>query len=306
MRPTSPDDERRPSPTQETTPAGAEPVHAATRASPRSLRDRVASWLDLLSTALAFAWTATLIGELGLSLSPEGRLRLLEVDVALWLTFVIVLLLELALSRNKLRFLRSHLVDGLAVLLPFVRVVVVARAVFLLRPAWLLRLVLVGQTAIREASDLFERQRLSYVLVVLAISTLLGAAGVYFFERDVPDSPFHGFGEALWWAATLVTTINTSADPVTLEGRILGLILRIIALAAFGFITASIASFLVLGGTTPGRSARRPDDEAVANLSREVQKLRSAIERIEQRLGTHDDSERSDAPIEVIDKRASD
>jgi len=52
----------------------------------------------------------------------------------------------------------------------------------------------------------------------------------------VPGSPFANFWEALWWATTVVTTINVGIEPTTVEGRIVGLLLRVFGLGVFGYL----------------------------------------------------------------------
>ncbi len=205
--------------------------------------------LDHLLTALAFVWTAVLVAQLTLELPPPYRDLLLGLDLAIWAIFGLVFLARLLLAPNKLQFVESHVLDLAAVILPFVRVIQVARIANLARPAWLIWIVLIGHHAVKEAGELFRRERLAYVLALLGVSILLAAAGVYFFEHRLPDSNYPTFLDALWWALALGTTINTSTDPTTIEGRIIALLLRIIAIGTLGFVTASIASFLVTEST---------------------------------------------------------
>ena len=63
-------------------------------------------------------------------------------------------------------------------------------------------------------------------------------AGVYYFASGSPDALIRTPGDALWWAATLITTVNSPLAVVTLEGRSVGMLLRVYALAASGYITA--------------------------------------------------------------------
>ena len=215
------------------------------RGSSLTSNENVSRLLARWRTVLAFIWTAVLIVRLTVPMSPVDRERLVVVNLAIWLVFGLAFFAQLLLASSRSRFLRTHIPDLIAVGLPFVQVVQVARIATFLRPAWLVWIVLVGHRAITEAGELFRRERLWYVLALLGISTFLGAAGVYFFERDIPGTDFATFGDALWWALALGTTVNTSADPVSIEGRAIALALRVIAMGSFGFVTASIASFLV-------------------------------------------------------------
>lgn len=96
----------------------------------------------------------------------------------------------------------------------------------------------------------------------------------------MPGSPFANFWEALWWATTVVTTINVGIEPTTVEGRIVGLLLRIFGLGVFGYLAGSIASFLV-GRRSGGEEARRAERSDVERLAREVERLRVTLDRLQ-------------------------
>ncbi len=271
---------------------GTSSSRAPRRRAPESetFASRLGRLLDPLLTFLAFAWTVVVIAELTLELTPRARGFLADVDAAIWLTFAVAFFVQFALAPDKLTYLRTHVVTAIAVLIPAARIVQVAGAVTLLRPAWLAHLIVVGDRAIRETGELFREQRLLYVLALLGISTLLSASGVYFFERHVPRSGFHDFGDALWWAAAMATTINTSTDPVTPEGRVIGFLLRVVALAFFGFVTGSIASFLTVERIAPSARVRR--EEVTAQLEEDIARLRDQILRLEAELRRRDRTDR--------------
>ena len=293
MSRTPPNDEDRPSPGPNRTTDELPRTNASPEPQSRRLSNQMTRWLDPVLTILAFVWTAVVIAELTLEVSPEVRALLADLDVAIWFAFAVAFFLQWALASDRLLYLRTHIPSAIAVVLPVVRVIQVVGAIRLLRPAWLAQLILVGNRAIRGAGELFKQQRLYYVIALLAISTLLGAAGVYFFERDQPGSEFRNFGDPLWWAATLATTINTNVDPVTFEGRIVGWILRVIALAFFGFVTGSIASFLTAERVVrPTRLEWGEEDRDKVELAREVAELRTLLERLEAQLDARDASDR--------------
>jgi voltage-gated potassium channel len=149
------------------------------------------------------------------------------------------------------------------------------------------RLVLVANRATRAAGEIFSRHRFQYVLSIIVLATLMAAAGVFYFEQGVPGTPFVGFGDALWWAATMTTTVNVGAEPLTVEGRIIGLLLRVVGLATFGYVTASIASFLIDERVAERESPKAGRDmdqtEAILHLTREVEHLRAAVEAMRTR-----------------------
>ena len=87
------------------------------------------------------------------------------------------------------------------------------------------------------------------------IVALLGAAGMYAFENEVPvESGLHNYGTALWWTAMLITTMGSEYWPKTPEGRVLCFFLALYASAVFGYLTATLATFFI--------SRDADDDEA--------------------------------------------
>jgi len=244
-----------------------------------SLQKRVGQWLDLPLAVLALIWAALLVVELAVDLPPDISERVLQVDFAIWVVFVLDFILEFALAPNKLRYLQGNYLAALSLALPFVRAVRVAGLFRVLRSVSLARIVLISNRATVALADLFSRHLFQYVVSLVVVTTTLGAAGVYFFERDNQSSPLRSFGETLWWASTVATTINAGPDPVTAEGRIVALILRVVALAVFGYVTASIASFLVGRRVEEGEPART-ERENVQTLVREIEALRGEVRRL--------------------------
>jgi len=67
----------------------------------------------------------------------------------------------------------------------------------------------------------------------------------YFFEYDSNDS-IDSISDALWWGFVTSTTVGYGdIYPITTAGRIIALLVMIIGIGVFGFITASVASILV-------------------------------------------------------------
>ncbi len=251
---------------------------AAVQAERRSLLERISNWLDLPLALLALVWAGLLVVELAVPTSPEMSARIVQITLAIWVVFAIVFVIEFALAPNKQQYLRSNFLAGLSLLVPFVRAVRVIQLARLLRSVSLARIVLISNHATAAAAELLGRNQFHYVVSLIALATLMGAAGVYFFERDIPGTDFPTFGEALWWAATMATTINISAEPVTAEGRIIGILLRVIALAVFGYLAGSIASYLVGRRVMEGEEAEMRKE--TASLAREVERLRRELKRM--------------------------
>lgn len=256
-----------------------------------TLLRRIGDALDLPMTILSLIWVGLLIIELALPLRPEISDRVIKVDFAIWLIFVADFAFEFMLAPNKLRYLRSNALVALSLALPFVRVIRIFRLARAFRSVSLVRITLVANRGATAIAEIFSRHRIHYVVALSALATLLGAGGIYFFERDIAGTPFRTFGDALWWSAAMVTTINTGAEPVSFEGRVIGLLLRAFAMAIFGYVAASIASYLV-GQRIGGAQERRADREAIERLTREVSQLSASISELKNELER--DSPRND------------
>lgn len=238
--------------------------------------------LALPLAVLALIWVIIIVIELA-NLVPANLVPYVyTIDIAIWGFFLAEFALEFAIAPRKLEYLRSNWVAALSVLLPFFGVLRIARAVAALRSLALTRALLSANRATQAAADILGRGRFQYVALVALLATVLGAAAVSFFERTDPRSSLTEFPQALWWAATMITTINTGTDPLTAEGRIIAIVLRIVALSIFGYLTAQIASYLIGGRVAgPGQGGTR---EEAARREEELDEVRRRLEEIEARL----------------------
>lgn len=150
--------------------------------------------------------------------------------------FAAELIVKLAVATDRIAFLRSHWVDVLIVVLPFLRPLRFVRLLrlvpFLLRMTYGLRLVL-------------GRYRVAHVLTVGLSSVLLSSVLVWIFERH-GNGPIKTFSDALWWAIVTVTTVGYGdMVPVTAEGKAVAVFLMLVGISLFGVLTAGIAAYFV-------------------------------------------------------------
>ncbi|MFB9606585.1 potassium channel family protein [Streptomyces roseofulvus] len=152
-----------------------------------------------------------------------------------WSVFVADYVVRLRLSGLRpLRFVRTHLLDTVVVLLP------------LLRPV---RMVSLYDRVQRRRDE----PRLSLYARVMVYSgltvSLLGFAAaltVYHYEVDAPGASIRTFGDSVWWAcATLATVGYGDMVPVTPVGRLVAVGLMACGLALLGAVTGSFSSWLI-------------------------------------------------------------
>lgn len=249
----------------------------------RELLDHVQALLEPLMVALGIVFLVLLAVDYGRWARDtrwEGALST-TLDV-IWIVFLIDFLLRFWIAPAKRAFLRSNWLSALSVALPFLRPLRAFRALRALRAARATRSLslirLLG--GVNRGLRLLRHVAASNQLLLIAGMTVLvvvsGAVGIWFFDHGIPESPIKSFGDALWWSAALVTTMNSEKFAVSIEARVIGILIRIFALSIFGFITATIASYLI------GKQAAGQDDgDAVAE---QLRALRSEVAQLQSRL----------------------
>ncbi|NJD29056.1 MAG: ion transporter [Chloroflexi bacterium] len=221
-----------------------------------TLLEHVHAALDGFMVLLSVAWIALLVAELlggGLPPSLEIALRVI------WGIFVLDFGIEFAVAPVKRRYLRTHWISAVSLVLPAVRILRIFTALRVLRAARVVRSVGLlrvltsmnrGLASLRETA---ARRGVGYVVAATAIVIVVGAAGMAAFESPgslpaegvPPDATaLEDFGDALWWTAFAMTTGATS-QPATAEGRLLGWLLSLYGLGVFGYLTATLASHFV-------------------------------------------------------------
>lgn len=218
---------------------------------------------------LGFVWLALLVFEL----TVGGYPWVLNLSFGIWVIFILAFIVEISLAPAKLRYLRRNWLTAVSLLVPALRVFQVFRAIRALRAVRAvrsLRLVRVVSSMNRSMMALrrtLGRRGFSYVALLTLMVALGGGAGMFALENG--SQGFQSYPEALWWTSMLLTTMGSSEWPLTPEGRTLALILSLYAFGVFGYVTATITSFLV------GRDA--VSDEGELASARAVAELRAEM-----------------------------
>ncbi|MGK8506918.1 ion channel [Nocardia asiatica] len=227
-----------------------------------------ASWerktgIPMMALALAFlgvyAWQVLDTGA-----SPRLDAWLTRVDVVIWAVFALDFAVRLWLSGNRWRFLRTHPVDLLIVVLPP------------LRPLRLLRAaMLVIGTLNRNTTT---RARLAVFVGASSILLLLLCSLAFFdAEYGAADSKIHNFGDALWWSMVSVTTVGYGdVYPVTTEGRLVSLILMTLGIGLISFAIGTTTSWVMDQLKTVEANVESADRE-IAELVAEIRALRAEV-----------------------------
>jgi voltage-gated potassium channel len=225
------------------------------RAERWTLLERIDRSLEPVFVVLSGVWIALVVAELALG----GLPRSLEVLVwVIWGMFILQFAGGLVLAPDRLRYLRTHWLTALSLVLPALRILRIAsafrflRAARVVRSVGLLRVLSSVNRGLGALGQTARRRGVGYVVAATALVMLVGAAGMASFEspRALAEQGLPGtnaltdFGDALWWTAYAMTT-GVPTTPASGEGRLLGWLLSLYGLAIFGYLTAILASHFI-------------------------------------------------------------
>jgi voltage-gated potassium channel len=191
-------------------------------------------WENLL-TVLALIYLAAFSYPAFVSEISAADLSKLElVQWATWIIFALDLIMGLWKAPSKKRYLKTHPLEIVSVVLPF------------LRPLRLLRVISFGALVIQKIA---VGKQIAITLKVFLFSILIAyiaAVQITITEREVASSNIKSFGDGLWWAVTTVTTVGYGDRfPTTSVGRVIAVGLMLVGISLMGVITASVAAWFV-------------------------------------------------------------
>lgn len=183
-----------------------------------------------------------------------------------WLLFAVDYLARLALSNDRLLFVRRNLLDLAAVALP------------LLRPLRLLRLVTLLSVLNHYVGRSLRGRIAVYVAGYTSLVVFVASVAVLDAERGHKGANLVTFGDALWWAITTVTTVGYGDHyPVTATGRFVAAGLMLAGIALLGVVTASLASWLL-------DRAAQAEEEIESATRRDIELLAAQVEALRAEL----------------------
>ncbi|HWU11611.1 MAG TPA: potassium channel family protein [Streptomyces sp.] len=199
---------------------------------------RLEKWEQRTEVPLFAASLVFLTGYAVRVLAPLGVQPWRDIALALvaatWLLFAVDYGVRLRRSGLGVRFVHSHWLDTVVLLLP------------LLRPLRVVRIyTAVQQRADRPRLSLYARV-MTYASLTAALLGFSAALAVYHQEQGAPGSTIRTFGDAVWWACATLTTVGYGdAVPVTPGGRVIAAFLMACGLALLGAVTGAFSSWLV-------------------------------------------------------------
>jgi len=144
-------------------------------------------------------------------------------------------------AEDKKDYLKKHWIDFIASI-PFMTLFRFFRFVRVIRIVRLLR----GVKGIIQIFKLLGTNKLENILIsyVLILILVMGYCSLAFFmfEKDV-NVNVHGYFDAFWWAFITTTTVGYGdIFPITVEGRIVSMVLALFGMGLFSLITAELTT----------------------------------------------------------------
>ncbi|MDN4476847.1 potassium channel family protein [Demequina sp. SYSU T00192] len=200
---------------------------------------------------------------------PGGvRATLLTIQGAIWLVFLADLVIRVALHEQRFKFLLTHPLDVIAVIIPAARP---------------LKVLSVFASGTMLASRKGVVKSTQAVLIAVLLLLWIASVAILEAERGHQDAQIENFGDAIWWALVTVTTVGYGdLAPVTVQGRIIATILMLLGIALIGIVTASVAAWFV--SLTQGEEEQRDDAREEAREEVTRQQLLSRIGDLEAKL----------------------
>ena len=222
-----------------------------------AMLERIERLTELPLLLLAFVMIPVLLGPMLWEMSERDAILFRAVDGFIWAAFAADYAVKLAVAPNRLGYLKSHWLEALVVLVPFIR------------PLRIVRVFLFGSRALLGTRRLLN---VDFLLVYALGMVVIAATVVTTAERghDTIDS----FPDALWWSIVTVTTVGYGdMTPVTTAGRAMAVFLMLTGIGLFGGLTANLASAMV--------RSENDVEENVKTLLREVRHLRAQVGGLE-------------------------
>lgn len=183
------------------------------------------------ASMLYLAAYAVLVLDSGLS-PGWGRFWWVVMTVA-WVAFGVDFVVRVGLTVDRRRFLRRHWLDVVILALPLLRPLRVVQVYAATRARRDTRLSLEGQ-----------------VMLHAGLTTLLlgfsASLTVYHDEHLARGANIRTFGDAVWWACSTLATVGFGdVYPVTVRGRVVGVVVMTVGVCLLGAVIATFSTWLV-------------------------------------------------------------
>lgn len=123
-------------------------------------------------------------------------------------------------------------------------------------------------------AQLFRQRTLRKILLSLFFLSLSFAILVVPLESGKPNAKIHNLNDSMWWMVSTITSVGYGdVVPVTLEGRVLGIILQLIGVV----MTSSIIGSLVV------QLHRKRDNYEWEKIYKQLEQISKSVEEVKKK-----------------------
>jgi voltage-gated potassium channel len=206
---------------------------------------------------LAFAFLALYATQV-LWLSAPGPVEVLleAAQVLIWVVFLADFTYRILLAPRRLRYVVSHPLDVLTLLLP------------MFRPLRALRVFAAARILIDRSHHVSFGRVAAAIGVTAVFIMAVGALVVLDYERFADGASITTLGDAVWWSIVTLTSVGYGDTyPVTGQGRAAAIAMMAVGVSLLGAVTATFAAWFT-------ERVRQPEEDAIAALTTEIRALR--------------------------------
>ena len=204
---------------------------------------------------------------------PEVSLLLDRIDTFVCVVFLADFAVRFRRAPSKLEFMKWGWIDLISSI-PAYDFLRWGRMVRVIR---IIRILRAFRSARHLVAFLYLRRTRNLVLTVVLTAFVLvifSSIAVLVFE-DEKESNIRTPFDAVWWAVSTMTTVGYGDKvPVTVEGKIVAMILMVTGVALFGVLTGLFARLFV-------QPELKKEDADIAALAKEIRLLRERLERMD-------------------------
>ena len=223
--------------------------------------------------ALAFAFLGLYATQVLWRSIPSTMSTIVEaLQFAIWAVFILDFAYRIVLAPRRWRYVLSHPLDILTLVLP------------MLRPLRALRIFAAARVLIERGAFVSYGRVATAIGATATFIVLVGALVVLDFERGAPDSSIQTFGQAVWWGIVTITTVGYGdLSPVTGGGQAAAAAMMVVGISLIGAVTASFAAWFTQRVQGAQSDVNREILDQLAEVREELAALRAQMGAAERR-----------------------
>lgn len=191
------------------------------------------------------------------------------VDYVFSLFFIVDFLKRLFSAERKINYFLHEYgwADLLSSLpLPHFKILRVVR----LAKAWIIVRRSGGRQVVREFLKNRAASALYLVLLLIILLLEFGSIGILYAEQGSAGANIHSAADAMWWTYVTITTVGYGDHfPITIAGRMIGVVVMLVGVGLFAVVTGYIANKFL-----PSDNDNKAEHEA---LHRELQEIKELL-----------------------------